>query len=61
VEVCNAAAIPGNAGKYISMANGLIVDSDPRIRIIKVRFRMGWDIIFSQSRGKDGYWNEAKP
>jgi hypothetical protein len=37
VEVCRAAAIPGNAGKYMSMANGLIVESDPRMRIIQKR------------------------
>jgi hypothetical protein len=37
VDVCSAAAIPGNAGSYMSMANGLIVESDPRIRIIQKR------------------------
>jgi hypothetical protein len=46
VEVCNAAAIPGNAGKYISMANGLMVESAPKMRIIKIRFWLGWDMVF---------------
>jgi hypothetical protein len=41
VEVCNPAAISGKAGKYMSMANGLIVDSEPNIKIIRVRLRMG--------------------
>ena len=41
VEVCSAAAIPGNAGKYISMANGLIVQSAPKMRMIKNRFPLG--------------------
>jgi hypothetical protein len=41
VDVCNAAAIPGNAGKYISMANGPMVERAPKIRMIKNRFRTG--------------------
>ena len=40
VEVCNATAIPGKAGKYISMANGLMVESAPKMRIIRIRFRL---------------------
>ena len=41
VEVCSAAAISGNAGRYISMENGLIVESAPRIMMIKRRFLDG--------------------
>ena len=44
VEVCKEAAISGNAGRYISMANGLMVDSEPRIRMIKVRLWLEWDM-----------------
>jgi hypothetical protein len=50
VEVCNAAAIPGKAGKYISMANGLIVESAPKIRIIRTRFARGLDMVFGRLR-----------
>ena len=47
VEVCNAPAISGNAGRYISMANGLMVERAPKIRIMKNRFGLAWDIILS--------------
>ena len=33
--VCKSFAMPGNPGKYISMENGPIADSRPRIRIVK--------------------------
>jgi hypothetical protein len=44
VFVSSEAAICGNAGRYISMANGLMVESAPRIRMIKVRLCVGCDI-----------------
>jgi hypothetical protein len=43
VDVCSALAMSGNAGKYISIANGLIVESAPRIIMIKYRL-WEWDI-----------------
>jgi hypothetical protein len=46
VEVCNAAAISGKAGRYISMANGLMVESAPSMRIMENRFGLAWDIIY---------------
>src|SRR5580704_7075000 len=48
VEVCNATAIPGNAGKYISMAKGLMVERAPRMRMIRIRFGLGLDTIFGR-------------
>ncbi len=30
----------------MSMANGLRVDSDPKMKIIRVRLRMGCDMVF---------------
>lgn len=45
VDVCKSAAIPGKAGKYISMANGLMVESAPKIMMIKVRLWLEWGII----------------
>ena len=59
VDVCNAAAIPGNAGKYMSMANGLMVESAPRMRIIKTRFWLGWDIVFGRLRSDENRNGEA--
>ena len=38
VDVCSDAAISGNAGKYMSMANGLMVESAPKMRMIKYGF-----------------------
>ena len=35
VDVSKAAAIWGNAGKYMSMANGLMVESAPNMTTIK--------------------------
>src|ERR1700722_842345 len=46
VEVFNAAAMPGNAGRYISIANGLTVDIAPRMRMMRVRFRLGCDMVY---------------
>ena len=43
VDVCKASAMPGNAGRYMSMANGLMVASAPRMRIIRGRLWLGWD------------------
>ena len=34
----------GNAGRYISIANGLMVESAPRMTMIKTRLCVGWDI-----------------
>jgi hypothetical protein len=28
------------------MANGLMVESAPKMRIIKIRFWLGWDMVF---------------
>ena len=33
--LCNAAAIAGNAGRYISIEKGPIAESRPRMRIVK--------------------------
>src|SRR5580658_10216803 len=59
VEVCNAAAIPGNAGKYISMANGLMVESAPRMRIIKTRLWLGLDMVFRRLRSDENRNGDA--
>ena len=48
VDVCSAAAISGNAGKYMSMANGLMVESAPRMIMIKWRL-WDWDIDLYQA------------
>jgi hypothetical protein len=69
VDVCRSVAISGNAGRYMSMANGLRVESAPRMMIMRWRFREGViktierptliDGATLDSNGKgDLHWNE---
>jgi len=53
----------------MSMANGLMVESAPKIRIIKIRFWLGWDMVFGRlqrdenwkrNAGQSGSWHQYK-